>query len=272
MDTGPSNRSQTDGSPARVPVGPPTRPPQRAAGGRWLIGIGMALGFHLGLLVLARVPVAPDSRKDAVNPRVSWVGDKALLEEHTLRSQILRIGNDEPLFLVTAQNYAGVVRRGEGPLPPGQIFDPYRPQLILPVDQSPPGLVTAPQDRTEAPVAASGFRWPVLAAFGRADAPDRQFEPRRARIDVFSCESGRFVFGESLPRSPERSGNANWPDWRPLELFLTVSASGRVSEPIMAGAGSGSDEVDRFVLDYVRRRMRLDLRLGPGSYRVTVGP
>lgn len=243
-----------------------------AAAGRWTAGITLAVAFHLVLIVFTRVHVAPAPRADALDSRVSWLGDRVFLEgEDTQRGQELSILVDDPLFLVTPRNYAGARRHDEETRPPGQIFGSFEPLLVMPTDRSPPGLLSAPTDRVDPVVAVQSFRWPYLARFGRADPVDRTFEARRARLEVRSSDSGSVVLADSIPAESNRETPDAWPDWRPFEMFVTVSDSGRLSEPLML-SGSGSDDVDRFMRDYVRRSLRLDLRLGPGNYRISIGP
>ena len=262
-------------APADPAESPDSRPRQararRAARTRWTLGVLVAVGFHLALIGLTRVQVDPRPRQDLINPRVAWVGDTVVLEEDTLQGQQLRIFDGAPLFLPTSQNYAGSRRLGERTRRPGELFASREPILIMPVDRSPPGLVTAPIDQMQPVAALQGFQWPYLARFGRADPVPRVFETRRARIEIRSVETGAIVLQESI--APDAAGSQDvWPDWRPFGLFITVSDSGRLSEPVMLGGGSGSDDVDRFMREHVRRRMRLDLRLGPGSYRIGIGP
>jgi len=263
-------------APADPVESPQSRPRQararRAARTRWTLGVVMAVGFHLALIGLTRVQVEPRPRHDSINPRVAWVGDTAVLEEDTLQGQLLRIFDDAPLFLPTSQNYAGSRRLGERTRRPGELFANREPILIMPVDRSPPGLVTAPTDQMQPVAALQGFPWPYLARFGRADPVPRVFEARRARFEIRSLETGAVVLQESIPPGVGGGAQDTWPDWRPFGLFVTVSDSGRLSEPVMLGGGSGSDAVDRFMREHVRRSMRLDLRLGPGSYRIGIGP
>jgi hypothetical protein len=244
----------------------------RRARRRWAAGVIVALGFHVALIALTQVGIEPRRRTDSINPRIVWVGDKAVLEEDTLRGQLLSVGNDTPLFLITSQNFASIRHRGEDTRRPGEIFSSYEPILTVPEDRGPPGLVVPPADRLDPGTAIQGFQWPYLTRFGRSDPVARTFEGRRARIEVRSTDTGALVYAESLPLSLDQEAPEVWPDWRPFHLYLTVSEAGRVAEPAVIGGGSGTDRVDQFIRDYVRRRMRLDLRLAPGSYRVLAGP
>lgn len=246
---------------------------RRAARWRWAIGIAVALVFHVGLIALTRVGLVAEPRVDRVDGRVWWLGDRIFLEgEDSLRGQELAIFRDDPLFLVTGQNFAGRRPPDEETRPPGQIFSRFDPVLVMPTDRSPPGLVTAPTDQLEPASALQGFRWHYFSRFDRGDPVERAFEPRRARIEVFAMGSGAKVWAESLPLESNPEAPEVWPDWRPFEISVTVSDTGRLSEPLMVGGGSGSDVIDRTMREYVRRRMRLDLRLGPGNYRVSIGP
>jgi len=257
-----------------APTVPPASRRRRDRGSRlrWVVGLLVAAGFHAALIGLTRVPLEPRQRVDHLDPRISWSGDRAILEEDTLQGQQLRIFNDAPLFLPTSQNFASTRRQAAEARRPGEIFSSYEPILIVPVDASPASLAVAPVDTLDPIVALRGFRWPYLQRFGRADPVARSFEDRRARIEVRSTATGAVVLAESVPPSTDRETPEVWPDWRPFELHVAVSDARRVSEPAILGGGSGSDIVDQSMRDYVRRRMRLDLRLGPGNYRIIVGP
>ena len=246
---------------------------RRAARWRWSIGIAVALVFHLGLIAVTRVGFAPQPRVDRPEGRVWWLGDRVFLEgEDSLRGQELAIFRDDPLILVTGQNFAGRRPPSDETQPPGQIFSSFEPVLVMPVDRSPPGLVTAPSDQLDPASALQGFRWNYFSRFERGDPVERVFERRRARIEVFAGGSGALMLAESLPVENNPETPEVWPDWRPFELSVSVSDTGRLSEPLMLRGGSGSDVIDRFMREHIRRRMRLDLRLGPGHYRIFIGP
>lgn len=258
-------------SPAAVPASRHRRA-RRVGRWRWAAAITLTLGFHFLLAGFTRVDLDPSPRRDALNPRVAWVGDRVLLAEDSLQGQQLKMFDDTPLFLVTQENFAGSERSGDAGGLPGEIFPSFGPVLTMPTDRSPPGLVTAPVDRVNPVIAVQSFRWPYFDRFGRSDPVERRFEARRARVEVRSVASGEEVLAESLPVEVDREAPTVWPDWRPFEVFITVSETGRVSEPLLVGGGSGSDNVDRYMRDHIRRRMRLDLRLEPGNYRIAVGP
>jgi hypothetical protein len=80
---------------------------------RWTAGIVITLVFHLGLILLLHVEAGQTIRAAGTNPRVVWVGDKTLMEEGTMREQVMRILDPAPLFLPTTLNYAGA-RTGDG--------------------------------------------------------------------------------------------------------------------------------------------------------------
>ncbi len=258
--------------PPPSPHRPHERRGRRAARWRWGIGIVIAVAFHVVLAAFTRIDLDPRPRRDAIDPRIAWVGDRVLLAEDSLQGQQLKMFDDTPLFLVTLENYAGSRRRGDETGLPGELFPSFAPVLTMPTDRSPPGLVTAPVDGVNPVIAVQSFRWPFFNRFGRGDPVERSFEARRARVEVRSMDSGMQVLAESLPVETDREAPTVWPDWRPFEVFITVSETGRVSEPLLLGGGSGSDNVDRFMREHIRRRMRLDLRLGPGNYRIAVGP
>jgi hypothetical protein len=56
-----------------------------------------------------------------------------------------------------------------------------------------------------------------------------------------------------------------------MDFLALVGNSGFVGEPLMT-SGSGSEEVDGAVRDYLVKALRLGDRLPPGRYVVSVGP
>lgn len=254
---------------------------RRAARRRWTAGVIVAVVFHGALIALTRVDLGARARADHLNPRITWVGDRLITEEDSSRGQLIRLFDDAPLFLPTAWNFASARRSIEETRAPGEIFARYPARLVMPDTVSPPGLVVAPEDRTEPAVAAQAFRWHYLARFGRDDPPARALPARVARVEARDASSGRVVLAAIIPPDAAPPNRDTWPDWRPFELFVTVSATGRLAEtvaggvvgdPVLGGGGSGSEVVDQFLRGYLRSRLRLDLRLPPGDYQVTVGP
>lgn len=171
-----------------------------------------------------------------------------------------------PLFFPTVWNYgqaaAGDGRRRE----PDEGFPDYLPRFRY-SDQRLANYgreaVAAPERLAE--VVEQGITFP-FTGFGHMDLNLGPLAERGGYLEVTELGSGKSVQQAELP-----SGAVRLNDHLPMEILVTVGPAGIVGDPLLA-AGSGSETVDAEVLHYLLRTYRLGERLGPGKYRVTVGP
>ena len=171
-----------------------------------------------------------------------------------------------PLFIPTDRNYA------QGQLParvvrqPSQVFGNYpaKPHFAesglasygSAVESSPDSLPEVLSRGNEAP----------FAGFAQIDLPRKPLPARMLNIEVKYITTGMVVLSQSvatlkLPQS----------DFAPVEFIASVGTTGLLGEPLLT-AGSGSDDLDATLREYLSKELRLGERLAPGRYLVAVGP
>ncbi len=171
-----------------------------------------------------------------------------------------------PLFIPTDKNY------GQGELParvlrqPGQVFGNYpaKPHFAdsglgsygTGVESSPDSLPEVLDRGNEAP----------FAGFGQIDVLRPPLANRALVVEVKSTTTGEIVFSQAvatlkLPQS----------DFPPVEFIAAVGPAGLVGEPVLTG-GSGSEEIDAALRDYLGKDLHLGERLRPGRYLIALGP
>ena len=171
-----------------------------------------------------------------------------------------------PLFIPTDRNY------GQGQLPsrvvrqPGQVFGNYpaKPHFAesglasygSAIESSPDSLPEVLSRGNEAP----------FAGFGQIDIPRKPLPQRVLNVEVKYITTGIIVLSQNittlkLPKS----------DFAPVEFIASVGTTGLLGEPMLT-AGSGSDDLDATLRDYLSKELRLGERLAPGRYLVAVGP
>ncbi|MBI3884244.1 MAG: hypothetical protein HY302_00710 [Opitutae bacterium] len=171
-----------------------------------------------------------------------------------------------PLFFPTefnfGQNQAPEIARRQ----PGQVFASYGAKLRF-TDSSMPayGQETAATSERLGDVLAQGNEAP-FAGIGARDDPRAPLAGRAAFMEVNALADGKTIVAQALhqlklPRT----------DFAPLEFLVVVGSAGVIGEPVLL-AGSGWEEVDAFFRDYLVQSFHLGERVGPGRYRVVVGP
>lgn len=187
----------------------------------------------------------------------------------TVTDQVLRekaeLLDPTPLFFPTERNY------GQRPLPPsalkqpGQVFGGFEPKLTV-ADQNiaPYRNETTPVPEKLSDVLAQGNEAP-FAGMGQVDIRRSTLPIRSGYLEVSDLRNGDIIISQSL------SGlGAPRPDFAPVEFLIVVGAAGVVGDPFLM-SGSGGDEMDNFLRNYLVRSYRLGERLRPGRYRVLVG-
>ncbi|MBI2518282.1 MAG: hypothetical protein HYV95_15490 [Opitutae bacterium] len=186
-------------------------------------------------------------------------GDKVLEE----RAELL---DPTPLFIPTARNY------GQGPLPgrvmkqPGQVFGNFEAKLNFApsgLANYGSGLETPPDSLPE--MLASGNAAP-LAGFGQVDNTPAALPERAGFIEVKALKDGDLRL-----RVPLTNLKLAAVDFNPAEFLILVGSAGLIGEPVLT-LGSGRDEVDSAVRDFLVKTFRLGERLAPGRYVASVGP
>jgi hypothetical protein len=242
---------------------------RRQARRAWVVAVSVAVAVHLGGLLL--FPVAPLGRgeRPRFEPRVFWAG---AAREESMVAQEMELIDSAPLFLPTRWNFTGGSTRPGGERPPGDIFEEGPAKLPLTEqagDGPPPGLDLLPAAVATAAQAVREFPWPPLEAVGREDLVPIALEARGAMLEFRSLETGELTLAMPVPAAAVPS--AAWADWAPFDLVLSIDETGIVALPLIAQT-SGSGAADAFFREYLGGGFRAQLRLRPGTYRVTVGP
>lgn len=171
-----------------------------------------------------------------------------------------------PLFFPTVWNYGQATTGGGRRREPDEGFQDYLPRFRY-SDQRLANYgreaVSVPERLSD--VVEQGITFP-FTGFGHVDFDLGPLAERGGYLEVKELGSGKLVREAELP-----SGALRLNDHLPIEILVTVGPAGIVGDPLFA-AGSGSETVDAEVLDHLLRTYRLGERLGPGKYRVTVGP
>jgi hypothetical protein len=225
---------------------------------RWAVAAIGTVAVGLGFLNLVRVPEpAPMTvaTSSAGNSRVGltpvFQGEAALLDK-------------TPLFLPTEWNSA----RKEVVLPEsGGVFADYAPMFAFAESElkSLQSRVLSAVTTTDAlALAAPG---PAYLGFGRAEPGPENLGARGAFVEVKEAASGKVVLAETIREA--KPSNAIF--WQPAEYMVMLDAGGFCGPPIIT-ARTGAEDVDSYFQKYLAQNLRLGTRLGPGSYRIWIGP
>ncbi len=171
-----------------------------------------------------------------------------------------------PLFIPTEHNYgqdglpARVVRQ------PGQVFGTYDAKLnFADTGLSKYGTNNDLSTETLPELVTRGNEVP-FDGFGQIDQRKSPLAKRAGCIEVKSLGDGHLYLSEVIAQ-------LKMPvvEYAPAEFLVAVSPAGLIGEPLLT-AGSGSDEDDVAIRDYLVKAFRLGEKLPPGRYAVTVGP
>lgn len=172
-----------------------------------------------------------------------------------------------PLFLPTPWN-AGL--RGRALLArqqPQPLFAAFAPNIQIDQVQAGEfmrGEVVLP--KSAADLLADDGRG-LFTSFGQLDTrPASAMTPRGASMQVISLASGQMVHQQQVAHEDL---NIVMP-FGPVEYLLMIDASGQVGTPLPA-SGQPGDEMRVLVSDLLRKHL-LEHKVGPGYYRIILGP
>ncbi len=128
-----------------------------------------------------------------------------------------------------------------------------------------PDAVVVPTDPLRA--LARVDRPVTLVELARAEEPVTALPARWARIDVRQLGTGRLLHSLDIPTSAV----AITGEVVPMEVLLAITPSGLLSDPTALGA-SGGPTMDLATVAEILRSVRLGAVMGPGIYRICLGP
>jgi hypothetical protein len=187
--------------------------------------------------------------------------DALLREEATMR-------DPTPLFLPTAWNAGGNAIPAEAQREPGGTFSGYAPKLTYAETElqlALPAVVAMP--KTSAEACEIGQPAQSFWGFGQADWVAQPLAARGAYVEVLAAGDGqrKLAFPLAEARPP---GEA---PWQPLQFLVAVDAAGVVGSPVLTES-SRVAAVDGYFQNFITATLHVGERLGPGFYRVCIGP
>ncbi len=171
-----------------------------------------------------------------------------------------------PLFFPTDWNYGQRPLNAERLRQPGQVFGLYEPKLTV----NEQGLalfgaetIQVPQQPTD--LLVQGNEVP-FAGMGQVDRKLTTLPVRAGYLEI------RRFGDEKIVEEKPLTGGVQFPrtDFAPVEFLVIVGVGGLIGDPILL-SGSGWDEVDAYLRNYLSTSYRLGERLSPGRYRVLIG-
>ena len=171
-----------------------------------------------------------------------------------------------PLFLPTAKNFQQRALPARVVKQPGQVFRDFDPKTNFAESALPDyGAVDEATGNSLPEVLGSGNVAP-FAGFGRVDPVLQPLARRGCCIEIKSLKDGVLSVFESLndPDLPQVENG-------PVEFIVGITSAGLLGDPVVV-SGSGKDEVDAKLKDYLVSVYRIGERLLPGRYEVLIGP
>ncbi len=210
-----------------------------------------------------RVARVPDRVAGAPEPFVR-VGSAAGAGSELLREKA-DLFDPAPLFVPTERNFS---QRG---LPsalvkqPGGVFGDFGAKLSFNEGGMTPYALEGPSTVETIPEVLARNNEAPFSGLGEVDAARNPLLERGAivRVNLLGSNDMKEIgLGDAVPPRT---------DFPPLEFLVLVGPAGLIGDPVIA-LSSGSEEVDGFFLQFLARTARLGTVLGPGRYRVSVGP
>ncbi len=237
----------------------------------WVIAIVIAVVVHGVALSFFQLSEPESSAKQEMPSKVLLAGIDRTVDQ-MLKEQ-LEFSDHKPLFLPTKWNYANSEKFSVKSNELVEIFGDYEPSFLS--SEGVAGdLVQISEEMIEDPIdALEGGDQGYAEALGRRDDPIKPVSARMAAFAVYSATGGNLVFSAEVILREEVEGSVPiegiW--WEPLEFLLLIDVTGPVGRPLLT-LGSGVEEVDDFFRSFVSFQLNLKGKLGPGYYRVLIGP
>lgn len=106
-----------------------------------------------------------------------------------------------------------------------------------------------------------------MLGIGREGEGGRSLPPRGAFLEVTPQTGGPTVLSATVPPLTLSVGAL----WEPVEFLAVVDAAGFCG-PLVSTVRSRAEEIDSYFKNYLTNTFRLGAKLGPGVYRIRVGP
>jgi hypothetical protein len=250
--------------------------PIRESGRRgWWLAAAGAVGATAVVLALFRAPGAPPPSSGpaaagggAAAAPVSIArlddlqADPLLKEEATLR-------DPTPLFLPTRWNASESTQATNPRREFAGSFQGYEPYMTFPeaeLNLVLPAVTRVPAQPADAFAAEKPSQ--PYSGLGQTDWQATPLAARGAFIAVVAADSGRPVALTAPEPEAHPPGDASW---QPLEFLVAVDPQGIVGPPVLT-ASSGAAAVDGYFANYLVSILRIGERVGPGFYRISIGP
>jgi len=230
------------------------------------VAAGLLVAVTLAWRYWTRVGATLPGPVAKANPAFVQVAGQRQDNQGLLLQERTDLFDPTPLFLPTEKNY------GQGGLPanvvrqPGQVFGTYDPQWRF-RDESVASLMDhKDKESIDLNTIISRGDGAPFSGFAQIDVKRPDLPERAGYIEVKSLNNSGINLSEALNQDglPKR-------DYAPAEFVVSISAGGVLGVPVLT-SGTGSDEIDATLRDYLIKIYRLGERLPPGCYAVAIGP
>lgn len=239
----------------------------------WALAAGIAGVVVLGVAALFQSPERVVSKEDRGNlpdgpggvtlglTRLDPNAGNVLLNEEAM------LFDPTPLFLPTEWNVGHNTLSDNLMRDTGHSFNDYPAQLTfneVGVAVGFPAPVKVPAKVTE--VLPMLGRQQPFTGLGRTDTAVAALPERGARVVVMAVRDGVEALSLTIPVGEAPAGL-----WQPMEFLLAVDATGLVGPPVLMAQAS-DERLGASLQEMLAKTLHLGERLGPGIYRVCVGP
>ncbi|HYP16876.1 MAG TPA: hypothetical protein VEQ65_06665 [Opitutus sp.] len=243
----------------------------RTAIGAWMLAAGagcavVLLGWSLVEVPPISAPASAAKLASALRP-VGLVQLERQTADVVLREEAM-LRDPAPLFLPTRWSAGENALATEAWRDPGISFGGYEPKLKVAetgLVLQMPAPVAAPSRPVEA-FALERSKRPLLG-FGQTEANVTPLPSRRGFLHVSAAGDGERLIAQPLEDIELPSDAA----WQPLEFIVAIDAGGVIRPPVLTES-SRVAAVDAYFQDYLVKTLHIGERLGPGLYRVGIGP
>ncbi|MEO6002091.1 MAG: hypothetical protein ABIZ04_24715 [Opitutus sp.] len=234
----------------------------------WVVAGLCAVFTAIALLALFRAPMVPATGTTS-RPRPVATQLELASSEDALLKEEAALHDPTPLFLPTQWNAADDALAMNAPREPGGSFQSYPAKLTFPeaelkIELPPP--VELPTKTAEVFALDKPDR--PFVGFGQKDSVLSPLPLRGGFVEVAGAGDGELKLTQALTEDRPPTGEGNW---QPLEFMVAIDTTGIVRPPVLTES-SRVPGVDSFFEDYLIRVLHIGERLGPGMYRVSIGP